>query len=281
MNRNSRNARGAVGLWADRNKGQGYNQAGPGKYVAIENQTKERDHDHTGKALTYAAGLEARFVVWIAADFRDEYRAAIDWLNRMTTDEVDFFGVRVAAVKIEDSPPAALFTVAAAPNEWTGQVKDTLNSPSARQEQYGRFWEPLLKNLNETRGWRVSTDNRKSRYDAGSGFTARFGNSGVGAVAGYFGRTMRLTQNAEARVEWNIQSRVPDWNKEMFDQLLEHRKPIESEIRELEWERLDGATMSRIAAFRIGTIDDGEESLEEIRQWMLETVNGLPDVMEG
>ena len=197
----------------------------------------------------------------------------------MTTDEVDFFGVKVAAVKIEGSPPAALFTVAAAPNEWTGQVKDTLNPPSARQEQYGRFWGTLLNDLNETRGWRVRTDNRKSRYDAGSGFTARFGTSGVGAVAGYFGRTMRFTQNGEARVEWNIQSRVQNWNKEVFDRLLGHRKPIESELGELEWERLDGSTMSRIAAVRPGTIDDGEETLEEIRQWMLETVNRLPDEM--
>ena len=137
----------------------------------------------------------------------------------------------------------------------------------------------MLSDLNETRGWRVSTDNRKSRYDAGSGIAARFGSSGVGAVAGCFGRTLRFTQNGEARVEWNIQSRVRQWNKDLFDRLFEYWISIESELGELEWERLDGAIMSRIAAVLPGTIDDGEERLDEIRQWMLETVNRLPDVM--
>ena len=41
---------------------------------------------HLGQLLTYAAGLEAVTVVWIAERFTDEHRAALDWLNEITAE---------------------------------------------------------------------------------------------------------------------------------------------------------------------------------------------------
>lgn len=61
------------------------------QWVLVENQIAPTDHTHLGQLLTYAAGLDARAVIWIAETFREEHRAAIDFLNRATTDEFFFF----------------------------------------------------------------------------------------------------------------------------------------------------------------------------------------------
>lgn len=59
--------------------------------VIIENQLQGTDHGHLGQLITYAAGLEAALIIWIATDVRDEHRAAINWLNSNTVDKVSFF----------------------------------------------------------------------------------------------------------------------------------------------------------------------------------------------
>jgi hypothetical protein len=40
-----------------------------------------------------AAGFEASIAIWVPALFREQHRAAIDFLHRMTTDDMLFFGV--------------------------------------------------------------------------------------------------------------------------------------------------------------------------------------------
>ena len=63
-----------------------------GRRVVIENQFGHADHDHFGKILTYAAGLEADVVIWIAEDFWEPHITAINWLNSKTSeDTLSFF----------------------------------------------------------------------------------------------------------------------------------------------------------------------------------------------
>ncbi len=94
-----------------------------GHYVLVENQLERTDHGHLGQLLTYAAGLDAVTIVWVASRFTSEHRAALDWLNRVTADEVNFFGLEIELWRIGNSPFAPKFNVVSQPNEWTGHVK--------------------------------------------------------------------------------------------------------------------------------------------------------------
>jgi hypothetical protein len=93
------------------------------KWVVIENQLERTDHSHLGQVLTYAAGLEAETVVWVAPRFTDEHRAALDWLNEITTENISFFGVEIELLRIGDSAPAPRFNVVCHPNDWSKAVK--------------------------------------------------------------------------------------------------------------------------------------------------------------
>ena len=61
--------------------------------------------------MTYAAGLDAATIIWIAERFTEEHRAAIDWLNNITNKEFNFFGIEIKLIKIGDSPAAPVLTL--------------------------------------------------------------------------------------------------------------------------------------------------------------------------
>ena len=85
--------------------------SGTGAYVVIENQLGKTDHDHLGKAITYAAVLSAGAVVWVAPKFTEEHKKAIDWLNDNSSDDVAFYGVQIELWQIDSSKPALRFNV--------------------------------------------------------------------------------------------------------------------------------------------------------------------------
>jgi hypothetical protein len=67
-------------------------EVGTENSVVIENQLERTNHDHLGKLITYAAGLNAKAVVWVMADLTEEHRKALDWLNDTTWKVIDFVG---------------------------------------------------------------------------------------------------------------------------------------------------------------------------------------------
>ena len=94
-----------------------------GKNVLIENQLEPTNHDHLGKIITYASGLDASVVVWIVSSARQEHASAIEWLNKHTDDELSFFLIEVHAYTIGDSDPAPMFKIIEQPNDFAKSVK--------------------------------------------------------------------------------------------------------------------------------------------------------------
>lgn len=119
-------------------------------WVLIENQLESTDHNHLGQLLTYAAGLKATTVVWIAKNFTDEHRAALDWLNDLLGDSVNFFGIEIELWRIAGSPIAPRFNIVCQPNEWSGTVipPEATEMKLLQQE----YWAALRKLLLERNG---------------------------------------------------------------------------------------------------------------------------------
>lgn len=127
---------------------------GTDHWVLIENQIAKTDHTHLGQILTYAAGLNAVTIVWIAERFTEEHRAAIDWLNEITTEEIDIFGLEIELWRIGNSEPAPKFNVVCRPNEWTkggGKTKRIASGDLTETKQLQlEYWTEFREFLNET-----------------------------------------------------------------------------------------------------------------------------------
>jgi Domain of unknown function (DUF4268) len=124
---------------------------GSGQWVIIENQLERTDHTHLGQLLTYAAGLNAVTIVWIAERFTEEHRAALDWLNTITDENINFFGLEIELWRIADSLMAPKFNVVSKPNGWSKTVSEgtrrleTSEHSETKQLQLA-YWTDL-KNL--------------------------------------------------------------------------------------------------------------------------------------
>lgn len=140
-----------------------------GHNVLIENQLEATDHLHLGQLLTYAAGLDAVTIVWVARKFTDEHRAAMDWLNAITDSRFNFFGLEIELWRIGDSPVAPKFNVVCQPNDWRKVVKDF---PGGGQELSGtkqlhlEFWAQFRQYMEDRnspiRVGKPSTDHWKN-----------------------------------------------------------------------------------------------------------------------
>ena len=130
-----------------------------GNWVLIENQLEKTDHTHLGQLITYAAGLSAVKIVWVAASIRDEHRASIDWLNEITDDRFNFFALEVELWRIGTSALAPKFNVVCKPNDWTrsvsGATRSLENDNLSETKQLQLEYWTALRALMEDRGGSV------------------------------------------------------------------------------------------------------------------------------
>lgn len=124
-----------------------------GKYVVIENQLGKTDHDHLGKAITYASVLDAASIVWIATEFTQEHKKSLDWLNDHTTDDISFYGVQIELWQIDESKPALRFNVVNRPNEAVRQAAKTKASEDLSKSKKFQleFWTKFRDKLASTK----------------------------------------------------------------------------------------------------------------------------------
>lgn len=244
--------------------------------VIIENQLESTDHTHLGQLLTYAAGHDANIVVWLTKEFRDEHRAALDWLNQRTGDDTQFFGVAVELWKIGDSLPAPHFRVVASPNEWS-KSRIRPNPLSSHQQPSRDFRHALAERMREN-------DISVRPYRSQS--AARY------LIIEY------VIQRAWYAAIWHdgrpgfelfIDKRGdegPRRNQEIFEALEQSRESLEAAIADsvfaekFSWERTTGNRRhTRVAIYREGDVFQDTESWVEFQDWMIRKLYKFREVI--
>jgi len=203
-------------------------------WVLIENQLERTDHRHLGQLLTYAAGLDAVTIVWIAESFAEEHRAALDWLNDVTSESLQFFGLEIELWQIEGSPPAPMLNVIAEPNEWSREVKQSADKTLTDMQRLQlRYWKGVGEII-DGQGGSV----RAPKPPAQSWVSYPIGKSGA-----WLGSCV----NSFKKRAWVEFCCYGPPGKVWFDQLHAKREQIEAALGyALEWKRLDGKKMSKV-----------------------------------
>jgi hypothetical protein len=160
----------------------------PENIVIIENQLEGTDHTHLGQLLTYAAGLNAKTVVWIiAGEARDEHKVAIDWINQLSYEKVSFFLIRIEVLKIGDSNPGVQFIIECAPSEFSrkmNSVKPKQSYPSPRS----LIWQDTPGNEISVFNWREVYRTALEKFLTIGGHIERIPPNGASKNAGDFSK---------------------------------------------------------------------------------------------
>lgn len=239
---------------------------GSNAWVLIENQLERTDHTHLGQLLTYASGLEAVTIVWIAARFTEEHRSTLDWLNKITNDTFRFFGLEVELWRIGDSPAAPKFNIVSKPNNWSrsvaqaARVIDDTELSDIRVAQRA-YWDGLHSALERVKG--AVSGNRKAQPQSWMAYS--IGRTGFGLNA-----AMRRPKR-QVQAELYISNENA---KAYFYLLREQREAIEQELGyALTWEDLPEGKDTRISVALPNVDPENSADWGRQHEWLAARLN--------
>jgi Domain of unknown function (DUF4268) len=245
-----------------------------GNWVLIENQLERTDHTHLGQLITYAAGLKAVTIVWIAYPFTEEHRAALDWLNQITDSRFNFFGLEIELWKIGSSQVAPKFNIACKPNDWSKTVAEgaarvegeALTETKQIHIQYWTaFREYLIANATRVKPTKPLPQNWMTIAVGRSAFS-------LSAVASFWNSEEETWDSNELRAELVI---TGEHSKAYFAELEKDKDMITAEIGyPLIWYNPEGARVCRIFARQSANLRDQSE-WEEQHRWLLNRLEDL------
>lgn len=233
-------------------------EQGSDRKIIIENQLEPTDHAHLGQILTYAAGVEAEYIVWIVKEVKDEHKQAVDWLNEHTDEKVNFFLVRIELWQVDDSKPAPKFMVISRPNNWTKSVRGSVGQQSDLSEtrlMQHEFWEQLKEYVNKM----------KSPLRLRSARPQHWFDIAIGRSDCHVCLTILSSDN-----KIGCELYIPN-GKSLYEEFYSRKEEIEAAlgISDLLWQKLPGKKASRIRAFHNFHFDN--ENREDAFAWLINT----------
>lgn len=235
--------------------------------VIIENQLEATNHDHLGKIITYASGLDAKVVVWIVKEAKEEHRAAVEWLNNNTNNNVNFFLIEIHAYTIGDSDPAPKFEVVEKPNDFVKRSKSKVGSDELNKSQSERlvFWEEFNQVV----------ASRGKPFNIRKATTDHWYDVAVGSSEAHIAIDL-VNKDGIIVVELYINN-----NKDLFDSLYTNKEEIESKLGlKLVWDRLEGKKASRIKYYIEGLDFDNHNNYDDLMNKIVDTAVSMRDVFK-
>lgn len=237
-------------------------------WVLIENQLEKTDHVHLGQLLTYASGLKAVTIVWIAKRFTEEHRAALDWLNEITDDRFNFFGLEVELWQIGSSEVAPKFNVVSKPNDWSktvaagaSQIKNTALTDSKILQR--DFWTAFCDYVKE-QGSNIKTTKPLPQH----WMNIAIGRTGIKlcAIASFWDSVAESFSGHELRVELVLEDNN---SKKYFEQLEAEKEGIEKDVGDqLTWHNPPEKRMCRIHIRKSADLKDKNKWPDQ-HEWLL------------
>lgn len=225
-----------------------------GHKIVIENQLEISDHDHLGKIITYASGYDAKVIIWVVKDVREEHRNALDWLNENTNEDIGFYLLKIELWQIGDSLPAPKFEMISKPNDWAKAVKSSADS--------AKLTETKLKQLEFWDTFKIFAKQNNTKLRFQKSYPQHWTDISIG--------------NSECHISLTINSRdkqfgceiyIPN-NKILYNTFFEHKDEIEGQLKEkLEWMELPEKKASRIKLSIPGNFDK-ETDWEKYFEWL-------------
>ena len=231
-------------------------ETGTDRKIIIENQLEDTNHDHLGKLITYASGKSADIIIWVVKRAREEHRAAIEWLNNHTDENISFFLVEIKLYQIGNSDIAVKFEVVEKPNDWTKEIKRITNNSPTQQARYD-YWVAFNDYAFRNAAFSKQFNKRKASTDHWMTFS-------IGSSACQI-CISQIRKNNRAIVEWNISD-----DKSLYRKFYSNKAAIESEIGvSLEWNELPEKKASRILAYK--TVDfNNKDNWPEQFDWIMD-----------
>jgi len=236
-------------------------------WVLIENQLERTDHLHLGQLLTYASGLNAVTIVWIADRFTEEHRAALDWLNEITDSRFNFFGLEIELWKIGESPAAPKFNIVSKPNDWSKSV-----SKAAGQLQEQNLTESKLLQRDYWQAFREYLFDQGSKIKPTKALPQHWMNLALGrsgfqltAIASLYNSEKQSYDIGEIRAEMCVYDQEA---KEYYSQIEQKKEEIEDAFGEpLVWYNPEDANNCRIYIKKSADVKN-RETWHEQHEWL-------------
>lgn len=225
--------------------------------IIIENQLEPTNHDHLGKVITYAAGLDARYLIWIVKDVLPEHLKAVEWLNEHLDDEIRCFLIKIEVWQIGDSKPAPRFEIISVKNDWVASLKKSTTpsgfSPLKLRQQ--EFWIDFCNYV------RKKDSNIKMHKPAPQHWL----NFSMGNSISHIALTMNTQKN-----RLGIELYISD-NKTFYSYLRDNEEDLKSQLGDsIDWFEANVAAGMNLYK----PVDDvfSESREEEYFQWFYENV---------